>query len=117
MKAELKAKWLTALRSGLYRKSCNTLKRHYKTQVGYCCLGVLCDVITPEFPDAQELVEKEYYTSPGSTPKSKNAMLDHPTMRYVGLDQTQQRKLSTMNDNGASFSTIADYIERRIPGE
>lgn len=40
---ELKDKWLKALRSGEYSQTSCTLK----DSDGFCCLGVLCDVIDP----------------------------------------------------------------------
>jgi hypothetical protein len=40
MNQALKSKWLTALRSGNYKQS----KMQLKSDDGYCCLGVLCEV-------------------------------------------------------------------------
>lgn len=41
---ELKDKWLTALRSGEYSQTSYSLR----DENGFCCLGVLCDIIDPE---------------------------------------------------------------------
>lgn len=40
MDAQLKAKWVTALRSGDYQQTKNTLQ----DRIGFCCLGVLNEV-------------------------------------------------------------------------
>ena len=37
---EFKAKWLEALRSGRYRQTSLMLR----DKVGFCCLGVACDI-------------------------------------------------------------------------
>jgi hypothetical protein len=41
MNPELKSKWLTALRSGEYPQTTGVLRDNK----GFCCLGVLCDVM------------------------------------------------------------------------
>ena len=45
MNAEVKEKWLNALRSGEYKQTRGNLK----TDCGFCCLGVLCDLYSKEF--------------------------------------------------------------------
>lgn len=42
MKPNIKARWLTALRSGEYQQGMNFLNNITKDQ--YCCLGVLCEL-------------------------------------------------------------------------
>ena len=44
MHQEIKAKWITALRSGDYKQGTGQLKDGDK----YCCLGVLCDLHAKE---------------------------------------------------------------------
>lgn len=44
MKPELKENWIKALRSGKYTQTSN----HLRVNDGYCCLGVLCDVLDPK---------------------------------------------------------------------
>ena len=46
MDKEIKAKWLTALRSGDYAQGKGALRRAQDDT--YCCLGVLCDVMAQE---------------------------------------------------------------------
>jgi hypothetical protein len=40
MNKKLKQKWITALKSGVYKQTTGKLKDN----TGYCCLGVLCEV-------------------------------------------------------------------------
>ncbi len=45
MKADLKNRWLEALRSGKYEQATGALMAEIDDgAVGYCCLGVLCDI-------------------------------------------------------------------------
>lgn len=44
MRPDVKAKWITALRSGEYRQGRGSLREHD----AYCCLGVLCDLHAKE---------------------------------------------------------------------
>tara|TARA_R100001244_G_scaffold129809_1_gene101482 strand:- start:471 stop:851 length:381 start_codon:yes stop_codon:yes gene_type:complete len=46
MNKEIKAKWVSALKSGNYRQGQNQLKVEGKknSRVRYCCLGVLCNI-------------------------------------------------------------------------
>ena len=48
MDAEIKAQWLTELRSGERQQANGTLRAGGEvTGFSYCCLGVLCDIIYP----------------------------------------------------------------------
>ena len=44
MKADIKTKWLAALRSGQYEQTEGVLRNGD----GFCCLGVLCDIYAQE---------------------------------------------------------------------
>ena len=115
MNHEIKTKWLAALRSGEYRKSVHVLKRYFKNvPARYCCMGVLCDIIKEDHPHAQELIEQKTDNHFGSDKMSKFAMLDQETLSYTGVEMGEQRRLTTMNDKGASFLTIAKYIEKYV---
>jgi len=49
MKPEIKKLWLKALRSGKYLRVSGALKRKRGDgKMGYCCLGVLCDIYQKE---------------------------------------------------------------------
>jgi hypothetical protein len=94
MDAQLKSKWVEALRSGKYQQARNFLK----SEDGYCCLGVLCDIQGADF----EAIREEF----GSLSLSLNPA------KYLGeVNTIKATELAQMNDNGKSFSEIADYIE------
>lgn len=91
MDAQLKAKWVEALRSGKYRQT----RREFEDQVGFCCLGVLCKVAG---------------VSTSSGPLGNNwEFVDS----HVGNGTSW--KLAMMNDSGEmTFHDIADYIEKNL---
>lgn len=97
MDAELKAKWVKALRSGEYKQGHGRLKT---AEGGYCCLGVLCAV------------------AGWSIDKKGNNLVGHSEgyakIWSVTRSEQECRNLATMNDNLAPFPEIADYIEKRL---
>ena len=100
MDAELKAKWVAALRSGEYRQGKRLL--HDEDHNTYCCLGVLCALIGKQSAD-RHMVSHKFARSIGC--------------RIYNDDKGQGfplAQLSHMNDSGQSFAEIADYIERNL---
>lgn len=99
-KAE-KRKWLRALRSGKYKQTEGGL--HCSN--GYCCLGVLCDVIDNSKwkEDTNKFDGFKYGRSAAYLPKS------------IKLSRKIQYKLAELNDvEGYNFKEIADYISKNV---
>ena len=97
MDKKLKTRWIKALRSGKYPQATNGLR----TETGYCCLGVLCDLIDPSKWNDLRYDGRGAYV-PGST------------RELIGLSDADENKLAAMNDNERkSFEQIAAYIEKR----
>lgn len=100
MNKELKAKWVAALRSGKYGQ-CQGVLRDFD---GYCCLGVLREIIAPRSTDSDD----------------DWAALSHDMSEMAGLRRygigpnNEQETLAAMNDEGKSFDEIADYIEKHL---
>ena len=87
MNAELKAKWVEALRSGEYRQ-CREQLHGFENQ--YCCLGVLCKVVN-------------HSTDPDRA------------YRWLDIVTGGYGPFVNMNDHeGKSFTEIADYIEKSL---
>ena len=112
MEKKLKEKWVKALRSGKYAQTRAWLKvtkpsmrkAEYKEKdglqvnvpapVGYCCLGVLCDITGT--------------STAGKLPSVASS-------RSWGLDSTTITKLTTLNDDDhKSFKHIAAWIEKHL---
>lgn len=104
MDAEIKQKWIEALRSGKYKQTTCWLRRDTK----FCCLGVFADVATPtewSLPSNGTLLWEV---------GGDNALQYPEYWDRFGVTYSIAEKLSELNDNGKSFSEIADYIEREL---
>jgi hypothetical protein len=114
MKAELKQKWVKALRSGLYEQGKGRLK---SLDDRFCCLGVLADVYgcswqpNPNSKYVYDLaVEGVVDAVQGYT-----SVLPQPFLDVVGLDQDHCGTLVNMNDAvGMSFYGIAQWIDANV---
>lgn len=110
MNPELKSKWLEALRSGNYKQAHGKLK----TDKGYCCLGVLCEVA-----GLQGEVSR-YYSSPDRTiymfgTHSEVSFFPEELRSIACISEKNRRVLMEMNDNDRkSFAEIADWIQRNL---
>ncbi len=109
MNVEMKNRWVNALRSGVYHQGKNYLCQDNK----YCCLGVLCEVL-----EIKSEISLDY---PGEQVKSylfdgwkSQCVIPQDLGMKIGLIGTESNKLISMNDGGAPFSKIADYIEENL---
>lgn len=109
MDAQLKAKWVEALRSGAYQQEGGMLRN--ERTLKFCCLGVLADI-----QGAQWNL---------SSPRINGASALHPEGGWLkehhagGLLLADQKRLADMNDGKhrdypASFAEIADYIDTHL---
>lgn len=109
MDAQLKAKWVKALRSGEYKQG-----RHYlRSNEHFCCLGVLCNLVDPSKWTHTDLEFARYRGQEyahSSFPPAEVA-------RQVNLTHDDQDHVASMNDEGKTFAEIADYIETAIPAD
>lgn len=110
MKAELKAKWLAALRSGEYLQARNVLQKGIgESYEGNCCLGVLCRVAGIEPKKTGKYITFE----------GKEDCLSERMRTRFGIPLIAEDKLVRMNDGDEdnapqSFAQIADWIEENI---
>lgn len=89
---EFRKKWAEALRSGEYFQTRECLH----DDDGYCCLGVACKVIDPNY-------EVPPLFTFGSAPMRTDLL---KYLRGGSIDI-----LATFNDSGRTFQEIADRIE------
>ncbi len=102
MNPEYKQKWIEALRSGKYKQCKETLF----DGVGYCCLGVLCEI--------GGLTRNESIYSDEIGYKSEGELSISHLNRF-GLHGSEQSHLIDMNDDcNKNFLEIADYIEANL---
>lgn len=101
MDAEIKAKWVKALRSGKFVQRRHGLFARRGAQK-YCCLGVLCAVQDPLFENE---IRNEYRAN-NSTP---------PIELRGGLTEDDMGLLVEANDaEDWSFEDIAAYVEAML---
>lgn len=115
MNADLKAKWIAALRSGDYRQ----VQGYLHNEGGFCCLGVLCDLAAVPFTegpsdDTDGLVR--FYDFGARHRNEEMICGDMREGLKTGFSDLAL-ELAEMNDHGRSFAEIADWIEANIPAE
>lgn len=99
MNPEIKQKWVEALRSGRYKQEKGALLVQASGGAGYCCMGVLCEIVDglPPFKGQVFPTETTWKTCGG--------------LELMGLENT----LSLMNDQeGKTFPEIAQWIEENL---
>ena len=105
---ELTKTWIDALRSGKYRQGQGVLRTRDN---GFCCLGVLCDIVdTDSWKVVNVSGEEKFDSTFGSDSISgfpKQEVLD-----LVGMSFEDAETLADLNDNGCTFDFIASDIER-----
>jgi len=95
MNAELKAKWIEALRSGRYKQGRGFLRN---ANDEFCCLGVLCDIVDPS-----------RWEKNGNKACAWDGLRMYPP-DY--LEPSMTRQYPHMNDvQKLSFNEIADFVE------
>ncbi len=120
MVPEIKQKLVEALRSGKYRQAAGALKKRVwvhdigEQQAGYCCLGVLCDVMGCTWQELQHGTTHCSLPFIDDKDVSFNEYLSDSMLEKVGLTDEQQKELARLNDEGRSFNDIAEHIERNL---
>jgi hypothetical protein len=116
MNKQLKAKWIKALRSGQYRRGVTRLVSEDGKQ--FCCLGVLADVqgcIWQEtrYGNLKPIMPRGQKTFSSNSADNDDGEYLKPS-KAGGLPLAEQVRLAKMNDGGATFKKIADYIEKNL---
>jgi hypothetical protein len=108
---ELFNKWIAALRSGEYSQDRGALR----TDDGFCCLGVLCDVMGAEWEYSRE--DGYFANLPDMEPS--DSYLPGPifpglgsTGVIEGVGDEYDVDVALANDEGKSFETIANILEQ-----
>jgi hypothetical protein len=131
MNPEIKARWTAALHSGEYGQAHNALR----TDEGYCCLGVLCDLAVKDEVIDEAVKANMFdndYAYNGTT-----SLLPQEVVAWAGLTGSNPRvnadslpegavfetglgteggipTLANLNDGGTPFTVIADIIDAQL---
>lgn len=131
MRSDVKAKWVQALRSGEYQQTVGLLHRVVDgntdgstnpdagLQVGFCCLGVLCEVAVKDGVISATHKDGGHFVLYG---KEGISMLPEKVQQWAGLtslgtyeDNGETRSLAELNDHDRlNFNQIADVVERKF---
>lgn len=106
MKADIKQRWVAALRSGIYKQGKSAL---CKSDGTFCCLGVLCDLVVPD--QWGELLMTSIVGIKAREHNGESFLPSSSVLDAAGLSIKQARELAKMNDNNESFAVIAEFIE------
>jgi hypothetical protein len=105
MLRSMRDNWCKALRSGDYAQT----TRYLHNDKGFCCLGVLCelnlDKVDKTEHKSHEFHYWQYDNCTGLLPSALSELF---------YDIEVRGQLMKMNDNGSSFSEIADWIEQNV---
>lgn len=116
----LKRDWVVALRSGRYRQGDSYLRQPARGGGEmWCCLGVLCDLLSLNPEDSDEYVK---WGSDGTRAWwrdwESSTHLPGELGHLLGLDSVDQDMLVNLNDGGeegrTDFDGIADWIEENL---
>lgn len=116
MNSQIKQKWIDALKSGEYQQTSEFLR----TEQGYCCLGVLCDLYVKEKNNdkVQWKQFNDYYDI-----LLEDSVLPNEVKEWAGLFDTdvfytdedgERVYLAHLNDSGSDFELLAQIIEENI---
>lgn len=111
MAPALKAQWVQALRSRTYQQGRRAL-RDPRVPDRYCCLGVLCDLQPGEWVANPAGWYRQLPDGPSLTPDS--LAVPGLTRSYGAPNSDAADALIAMNDGGADFAAIADWIEANL---
>ena len=124
MKAYIKDKWIKALKSGEYKQTQSFLR----TDKGYCCLGVLCDLYHKETGKGEWEEHRDdfgnYYKFKTDNPSEADTkLLPRDVVKWAGLPGQigvylkgygEKDIISALNDDGFSFNQLTKIIEEQF---
>jgi len=106
MDKEVKQKWVDALRSGKYKQG----QGYLRTPDGYCCLGVLCEVLNAEYTYSDIHLPREVAVQVGLASISPKVTWDGSNVSLEDLNDGSEDKKIEPQD----FNKIADIIEEQL---
>lgn len=120
MREDIKTEWVARLRDPNEKQTSHMLERtDAKGNVtGRCCLGVLCDIAVSKgavnrYVDETGERTNRFGVASFDTQKS---LLPNPARLWAELSWSSCDRLMALNDGGAPFSEIADYIDAHWEG-
>lgn len=122
MNQDVKKLWVDALRSGEYKQTDGCLK----DSIGYCCLGVLCELHNKVTGDGQWNYDNAYGDDlnkrddvpPDCVISWAGLPRENPLVEYeyetYSTQEVRKARIAELNDSGMTFADIADIIEEQL---
>jgi hypothetical protein len=119
MSTQIKQQWVTALRSGEYTQASSNLR----TEEGFCCLGVLCDLYSKDTGTEWEVNHTaDAKPIPFYSFVNEGSFLPIAVVNWAGLEKSSpevialegEAELAQLNDSGSTFTQIAQLIEDQL---
>lgn len=122
MNPDIKVRWVEALRSNNYKQA----KGYLKSEDGFCCLGVLCDIAVKDGVIAAPIKLEGGYGDPdhyGYGSGEETGELPGEVADWAGLDSynplvREDESLASLadwnDDYGYDFKQIAQLIEENL---
>lgn len=115
MDKHIAERWVEALRSGKYEQGRAEL---HPGENSYCCLGVLCDLYRVEQGKGQWDGASGYCEFViADTEEAGFEVPPDSVLEWAGLNTPEgsvgEQSLAEMNDNGATFTELADIIAKK----
>jgi hypothetical protein len=126
MHDNIRKQWVDKLRSGEYPQGTGNLR----SNDNFCCLGVLCELAVEQNVIGPAILaegsESLYVYVDEKAEDEYDAWLPPAVKKWAGLQTSEvllakpqpipshvapAKSLTSMNDNGATFAQIADFIE------
>lgn len=107
MKKSIKKQWVKALRSGDY---CQTTEGKLLDESGYCCLGVLGNIINSRKWHYEDATKEWLW----GTAAERSELDGDSYLPESILNSDTQHVLAYKNDAEYSFEKIADWIEENL---
>lgn len=117
---KVRDQWIEALLSGKYIQGTGLLKQQVYNEAkdkdvdSHCCLGVLCEILGTDEPDYGTFF---YDGNPMESIPTHKFWEDLGFSKYTdddGCDILTMDHLAEMNDSGASFREIAEWIKENL---
>lgn len=122
MEPELKKLWVDALESGEYTQGTGMLKYSYDgDNESYCCLGVLCDVLSKlegeqhgTWDDRSNFVTGSRYNAEDPYDMYGTSFIPDVIAKSLGIDWLQQNILAGINDESEDFTETTQWIKDNL---
>lgn len=100
--------WISALRSGVYRRCTSVYGLQDKFACCYCATGVAMELFHKQIDIQRRVIGRQI------TYSHSGRCVEDVLARFLGIDTDYLCNIANANDHGASFDDTADKLEREL---